>query len=364
MCNITFCNVDSKIDQYFQPTLYIIVIVLGLPTNCMALWAAYMQVKQKNELGIYLINLSVADLLYIGTLPLWIDYFLQHDDWIHGPNSCKLFGFIFYTNIYISIAFLCCISIDRYLAVAYPLKFAKVRRVKTAVLVSFVVWAIEIVANSAPLFHDELFQDKLNHSFCFEKYPMQDWVAGMNLYRSFLGFLVPWLLMLFAYWGILWAVRGNVSTECHEKAKIKRLALSLILIVLLCFGPYHVLLLWRSLLFLRKPCDCGAEESLFPAYHVTLALTSLNCVADPILYCFVNEGARNDVGRALSAVMGALKRNSASPSDALTAGSVSAETPLSTKKQPDSDVKANAYKTELVALKEECLQMTILSVKK
>lgn len=90
-----------------------------------------MQVRQRNELGVYLINLSVADLLYITTLPLWIDYFLQRDDWIHGQGSCKLFGFIFYTNIYVSIAFLCCISLDRYLAVAYPLRFAKVRQVKT-----------------------------------------------------------------------------------------------------------------------------------------------------------------------------------------------------------------------------------------
>ncbi len=101
MCNIsTSCNVDSNIDQFFQPVLYIIVIVLGLPTNCMALWAAYMQVRQKNELGVYLMNLSVADLLYIATLPLWIDYFVHHDNWIHGQVSCKLFGFIFYTNIY------------------------------------------------------------------------------------------------------------------------------------------------------------------------------------------------------------------------------------------------------------------------
>lgn len=96
-------------------------------------WASAVppQVRQRNELGIYLMNLSVADLLYIATLPLWIDYFLQHDDWIHGQESCKLFGFIFYTNIYVSIAFLCCISMDRYLAVAYPLRFAKVRRIKT-----------------------------------------------------------------------------------------------------------------------------------------------------------------------------------------------------------------------------------------
>lgn len=46
MCNITFCDVDSKVDQFFQPALYIIVIVLGLPTNCLALWAAYMQVRR------------------------------------------------------------------------------------------------------------------------------------------------------------------------------------------------------------------------------------------------------------------------------------------------------------------------------
>ncbi|XP_036005989.1 G-protein coupled receptor 4 [Fundulus heteroclitus] len=371
MCNISFCDVDSKVDQFFQPTLYIIVIILGLPTNCMALWAAYMQVRQRNELGIYLINLSVADLLYIITLPLWIDYFLQHDDWIHGQESCKLFGFIFYTNIYVSIAFLCCISLDRYLAVAYPMRFVKVRRIKTAVCVSAVVWIIEIVANSAPLFHDELFQDRFNHTFCFEKYPMQDWVAGMNLYRTFFGFLTPWTAMLVAYRGILAAVRCNVSTERQEKAKIQRLALSLILIVLLCFGPYHTLLLVRSIMYLNQPCDCRSEETLFAAYHVALALTSLNCVADPILYCFVNEGARHDVSRALSAIMSSAckRRSSSSPShaDILNAGSVTMETPLSTKRPSCVYVdggKPSSYKTELLAMKEECLQMTILAVKK
>lgn len=92
---------------------------------------------------------------------------------MHGQESCKLFGFIFYTNIYVGIAFLCCISVDRYLAVAHPLRFAKVRRVKTAMGVSAVVWVIEVVANSAPLFHDELFENGHNLTLCFERYPMQ-----------------------------------------------------------------------------------------------------------------------------------------------------------------------------------------------
>lgn len=59
MCNISFCDVDSKVDQFFQPTLYIIVIILGLPTNCMALWAAYMQVRLMQTLGAYISILSL-----------------------------------------------------------------------------------------------------------------------------------------------------------------------------------------------------------------------------------------------------------------------------------------------------------------
>ncbi|KAK1154495.1 G-protein coupled receptor 4-like [Acipenser oxyrinchus oxyrinchus] len=362
MCNSTSisCDVDSKIDHLFQPTLYIIVIVIGLPTNCLALWAAYLQVKQKNELGIYLMNLSIADLLYIATLPLWIDYFLHHDNWIHGQESCKLFGFIFYTNIYVSIAFLCCISVDRYLAVAHPLKFAKIRRVKTAIAVSLVVWTVEVVANSAPLFHDELFRDRYNHTFCFEKYPMEGWVAKMNLYRVFVGFLFPWMLMLFSYQRILKAVKGNVSTEKQEKAKIKRLALSLIVIVLFCFAPYHVILLSRSTIYLIKPCDCSFEEKVFTAYHVSLALTSLNCVADPILYCFVNEGARSDVTKALATFFRFFTKAKSQETQA--SSSITLETPLSSKKPSlynNTEMNSYAYNTRQVVLQEEGLQMKI-----
>lgn len=150
-------HVDSCMDHLFLPSLYIFISGVGLPTNCLALWAAYRQVRQRNELGMYLMNLSIVDLLYICTLPLSVDYVLRHNNWIHGPNACKLFGFIFYTNRYISIAFLCCISVDHYLAVAHPLRFTSLCRVKTAVAMSSVVWDMELGANSAPLFHDELF---------------------------------------------------------------------------------------------------------------------------------------------------------------------------------------------------------------
>lgn len=38
---------------------------------------------------------------------------------------------------------------------------------------------------------------------------------------------------------------------------------------------------------------------IFNYYHVSLLLTSLNCVADPALYCFVSESARRGLHRAV-----------------------------------------------------------------
>lgn len=50
---------------------------IGVPSNLYALYHAAVQLKQKNELGVYLINLTVSDLLYLASLPLWLQYIFQ-----------------------------------------------------------------------------------------------------------------------------------------------------------------------------------------------------------------------------------------------------------------------------------------------
>lgn len=41
------------------------------------MYHAALQLKQKNELGVYLMNLTVSDLLYLASLPLWLQYIFQ-----------------------------------------------------------------------------------------------------------------------------------------------------------------------------------------------------------------------------------------------------------------------------------------------
>ncbi|XP_034761898.2 G-protein coupled receptor 4-like [Acipenser ruthenus] len=290
--NATGCFIEHDLDQFVFPLVYITVIVISIPTNSLSLYVSYKHIKRGNELGIYLFNLSVADLLYTLTLPLWVDYSLQHDNWKHGSHLCKLCSFLMYTNFYTSAAFLCCISIDRYLAVVYPLRFYVLRKVKTAIYVSGLIWAIELSGNIIILWHEETHRDHLNHLLCYDSYPLEKWKAMLNCGRFFIGFLLPAMLMVFCCQRIYKAIKSNIATQDHDKIKIKKLLLSIVVTFLICFTPYHIVMLIRSI---TEPQMCEVAKRLFVPYKITMALSSFNCIADPFLYSFVSESARTDM---------------------------------------------------------------------
>ncbi|KAM6393019.1 LOW QUALITY PROTEIN: ovarian cancer G-protein coupled receptor 1 [Pluvialis apricaria] len=279
------CTINHDIHQTLSPVVYIFVFILGLPANCLSLYYGYLQIKAKNELGIYLCNLTVADLLYIFSLPFWLQYVLQHDNWTYNELLCKICGILLYENIYISVGFLCCISIDRYLAVVHPFRFQCFRTMKAAVIVSIVIWTKEIMTCYFVFKHGEISKDADSHVVCFEHYPIKEWEHNLNYYRFSAGFLFPFFLLAFSYCGILRVVHKSHGTQKKKKIQIKRLVSSTVFIFLVCFAPYHILLVVRSLL----ENNCSFAEKIFNIYHVSLLLTTFNCVADPVLYCFSSE---------------------------------------------------------------------------
>ncbi|KAF0874058.1 P2RY4 protein, partial [Crocuta crocuta] len=100
---------------------YSIILMLGLPLNVMVLWLSWSQTKRWSCATIYLVNLMVADLLYVLTLPFLIITYSLGDRWLFGELLCRLVRFLFYTNIYGTILLLTCISVHRFLGVCHPL---------------------------------------------------------------------------------------------------------------------------------------------------------------------------------------------------------------------------------------------------
>ncbi|KPP79301.1 ovarian cancer G-protein coupled receptor 1-like [Scleropages formosus] len=285
------CTISSEIHQYLFSSVYILVLLLGFPANVYSLYHAWQQVRARNELGVYLLNLTVSDLLYLASLPLWLQYFFQGDNWKHKEWLCQLCGFLLYENIYISVGFLCCISIDRYLAIVYPFRFYKFRTMRAAALASALIWIKELAVGVVFFGRKELSMDRSNQSVCFEHYPIRDWERLINFYRFFVGFLFPLGILSASYFRVLRAVAKSTGTQSTQKTRIKHLVSSTVVIFLVCFSPYHLFLLVRTVF--EKKCDL--IETIFNYYHFSLLLTSLNCLADPALYCFVSESAQREI---------------------------------------------------------------------
>ncbi|NXS62954.1 PSYR protein, partial [Brachypteracias leptosomus] len=301
MNNTDKCHDDHTLDKYLFPFVYSIVMVISIPINCISLCASCIQVKKKNELAVYIFSLSLADLLYCLILPLWIDYAWSGDNWRHSALLCQISAFLMYMNFYTSTAFLACISVDRYLALVHPLKLQHLRTRRFSLIVSIIVWILESILNLVILVKKEVFNDPCNftdHTLCYDKYPLEWWQSQINLFRICSGYLVPLIIIMFCYHKIYQVVRCNQATVDEEKKKVRKLILSITVTFIVCFTPYHIVLLIRSI---KEPytSDLKVLQLMYKVYRITQALTSLNCIADPILYCFVSETARTDIWNLL-----------------------------------------------------------------
>ncbi|TNN45683.1 G-protein coupled receptor 4 [Liparis tanakae] len=284
-------------------SIYILAFVFGLIFNMLTLGPIYQQVRRQNVLGIFLLNLLLSDTLFLLTMPLWINYYRRDHHWKLGVVSCSVAGFFYYSNMYISIYLLCCISVDRCLVVTYPLRSKTHRTGRYAWAQCAAVYAVVIAMHIMVLVNDNLFDahDGANDR-CYETYPMEKPVAGFNMARVGVGFLLPLLVLALSYWRVLATVGQSPGLSAAAKRKVRLLSFGVIGIFSICFAPYHVLLFTRSFVFFNSNNDvkqqgsyCQFEQKMHFWFSCTLALSSLNCVVDPVLYVLVSNGVQEEV---------------------------------------------------------------------
>ncbi|KAM9317998.1 G protein-coupled receptor 184 [Pholidichthys leucotaenia] len=283
----------------FLMSVYILAFVLGLIFNVLTLCPIWQQVKRKNVLGIFLLSLSISDILYICTMPLWINYYRNDHNWKLGVDSCSVAGFFYYSNMYISIYLLCCISVDRCLVVCYPFRVKNHRTARYAWIQCAIVYIVVTVMHVIVLIYDGLIDahdDKNNNDRCYENYPMTMHIALYNLLRVCTGFLLPLIVLAVSYWKVLATVGQSPGLNDQTKRKVRLLSFGVIGIFSFCFAPYHILLLIRSAVFYNSNTTvyCRFEQIMHFYFSCTLAMSSLNSVVDPLLYVLVSNNVRED----------------------------------------------------------------------
>uniref|UniRef100_A0AAZ1XD84 G-protein coupled receptors family 1 profile domain-containing protein n=1 Tax=Oreochromis aureus TaxID=47969 RepID=A0AAZ1XD84_OREAU len=134
-------NKTSFFRSYYEhitlPVVYTFVFIIGLGANG---WAVRSLIL--GYINVFLLNLGIANFLFLPTLPFLTAYYFMGNKWIFGEVFCKITRFCFNLNLYGSIGFLTCISVHRYLAIVHAVK-AKGR------MTVLVVWLL-VSAQSFP----------------------------------------------------------------------------------------------------------------------------------------------------------------------------------------------------------------------
>ncbi|XP_019141788.3 probable G-protein coupled receptor 132 isoform X1 [Corvus cornix cornix] len=299
-CNSTCPGFPYKDSQTLLVAVYSIVFGIGFPANCLTSLLTFVQIQRNKVVAIYIFSLSLCELMYLSTLPLWIIYVQNGHNWTMGDTACKITGFIFFCNIYISILLLCCISVDRYMALVYSLESRGRRGQKMAIIiVCFLFTAVAVI--HTPVFTTEAVkQNCTNVITCFETVPLNISLASFSFARFLFGFAIPFTILIFTNFRIFQTTKRSISLTCRQKAKVKYVAIAIIVIFLVCFAPYHVVLIIRAIYFMfHQDCPCPFEKEIYSIFTVFLCLCTANGAADPIIYVLVSENVREDCYRSL-----------------------------------------------------------------
>ncbi|KAM4571385.1 P2Y purinoceptor 1-like [Fundulus diaphanus] len=289
--NGTKCvELDKKLYEHtILPTLYSLVFIVGLVANGLGLKSLWHNWKKLGNINIFVLNLGLADILYLLTLPFLIVYYLKGNKWIFGDVFCKVTRFCFNLNLYCSIGFLTCISVYRYLGIVHPMRAMGRLTATHSVVISVIVWIL-VSAQSLP---DMFYPKTFNKTKCFDTTSNKHIKSYLDytITWTFFGFCIPFLITIGSYGHVTLVVCCSNTIKKDLKRRSLKLLAILILLFSLCYVPYHIfknLSLYSRFLRMQKICPSW-EKGVFNARQASRGLVSLNSALNPLVYLHVNE---------------------------------------------------------------------------
>ncbi|XP_067451860.1 lysophosphatidic acid receptor 6-like [Thunnus thynnus] len=263
---------NNSVDYRPEPNLAYAVVfgsvmMLGLPLNAVSLWILLRRHSLKSSNAIFMVNLAISDLLLVISLPMRV-YFYTTGTWPLSSKACIYITMLFRNNIRSSSIFITLISVDRLLAVVYPLRSRHLRTASNAWKSVALVWLFVLVVNIPEGLVLAGNLKRVNESICFKIHRMQS--AQAYLHLVLLVTLLTVNLVSTALVSCTLHRRLKDSAKVNNKVNVMLIFAMNLVMFTICFLPVSVGLL------------------ILETHEITplVCLASVNCCLDPLLYYF------------------------------------------------------------------------------
>uniref|UniRef100_H2TNF3 Histamine H2 receptor n=1 Tax=Takifugu rubripes TaxID=31033 RepID=H2TNF3_TAKRU len=267
-------------------SLIILLTVGGNVLVCLAVCASR---RLRCLTNCFIVSLAATDLL-LGLLVLPFSALLQlSDDWPLGPVFCNFYISMDVMLCTASILTLLVISVDRYLAVTMPLRYASLVLPWRVAVAMASVWTVSLAVSFLPI---QMGWNTVNGTVQNQGpgHPERKCHFELNrpyvLTDSLLTFYIPLLAMCWTYFRILLIARTQAKRIIRTQHKATVTLAALIGAFIVCWLPYFILF---TVLGLKEHPD----PSSVPEYSIVLWLGYANSALNPILYGALNKDFRS-----------------------------------------------------------------------
>ena len=255
---------DSSVEVFFKAMAYFLILLVSLTGNLLVLFVISTNRQLQTSTNHFVFNMAVSDLFTpLTIMPVRIVQIISGSQawkvdspWMLGDILCKLAYFLPDVSLVVSIESLLLISLDRFVAVVFPLR-AKLITPKARFICIGCTW-ITAIAVHAPYFYTfRLLSDNHNTTYCISSWaPAFDHVETNKrfLTATFITFvIVPICLLAILYVTIAWKLKTNIKhaelelscVQLHRARKVRdtiRMSVAIIIAFFVCMIPLLVYL--------------------------------------------------------------------------------------------------------------------------
>ena len=271
-CEIT---ADSAVEVTAKALAFIFIFLVSFIGNIFILVVIYKNKQLRRSINYFVFNMAVSDLFNpLTVMTVKIVEIISGSSswkvdrpWLLGNILCKLAYFLPDVSVVVSIGSLLLISIDRLIAVVFPLK-AKLISSKVRLISILSTWFVAI-AVYAPYFYSVKLISYGNETYC-----TLNWGPAFDHKKTHRGFVtatfitfIPIRICVLAvvYSIITWTIRkkNKKSKErfsCLRNHRDQQLMISFVS----CMTPLIVIFLWYAI---EQPSSCALQK-VFPFISV------------------------------------------------------------------------------------------------
>ncbi|XP_029915234.1 hydroxycarboxylic acid receptor 2-like [Myripristis murdjan] len=296
------CNFNATLLISVLPPLLLIEFVLGVLGNGLALWIFCFHLKPWKSSTVFLFNLALTDFMLNFALPFRAAYYFSGASWGFGNAFCNICLFMLALNRSGSTIFLMVIAVDRYMRVVHPHHPVNYVSVTKAACGAAVLWLFTISLTA----HTLTIPWK-NTTYCESFIVQTEPSVRLTWHKTvfIFSFYMPLAVILYCTFQIIGHLRGRPLAQHPQTKRALCFITIVVMLFIICFLPSNIIQLWIWFKTQELPKNiplsefCANLEDLQTAFYITIILTYLNSMLDPLVYYFSSPAFKNICRRAL-----------------------------------------------------------------